>query len=81
MHTPTKAERYGELAEGAKRSADVYVENHGTVILLEAVTARAKIWVVRHAPGVRRMGRLLALKPLAAWDLTERMESDGLTVR
>lgn len=60
---------------------DVSVEDHGTVILIQPISAAAKAWVDEKVQTELWMGPAFAVEPRLAPDIIYGMMGDGLEVQ
>lgn len=63
--------------------ADVVIENHGSILLIDARTAAAREWVAYHLSGVevQQFGGKVAAEPRYVAAIVAGMREDGLIVR
>lgn len=61
--------------------SDFIVENHGSIFLLQPLTAAANSWVSEHLPEDRlTFGGAVVAEHRLIWTILEGIQSDGLTV-
>lgn len=60
-------------------AVDVQVENHGSIIIFQPLTARARAWLEEHTDGMWWAGGL-AVEPRYAPDLAQGLDDDGFVV-
>jgi hypothetical protein len=61
--------------------ADIRVENHGSIVLLHAVTPAAHTWLVEHTPDdAPWFGDALAVEPRYVGDILNGAREDGLEI-
>jgi hypothetical protein len=62
--------------------SDVQVENHGTIILLQPLTADAEDWIRENVNegGMPRLGDALPVEPRYAGAIIEGMREAGLEI-
>ncbi len=61
-------------------TADVTVENHGSIYLFQLHTQAARDWVAENVHEPLWFGNALACEPRCAHELAGGMDSDGLIV-
>jgi len=67
---------------GSSPPADIYVENHGTIFLLQPITDAALAWVEHHLPeDAKRWCEVVVVEHRYISDIVRGAIADGLAVR